>query len=116
MPKSLFYKIYFSVIIAFALLLTIGLILLSGWLGNYEASKPEKIDESINENHLATGKITELRDEFFLELSPFESNENIKPFYEENLKTQNIRNNFSCFRHSFCNCRFILQPHAISLL
>ena len=86
MPKSLFYKIYFSVIIAFALLLTIGLILLSGWLGNYEASKPEKIVESIIENHLATGKITELRDEFFLELSPFESNENIKPFYEENLK------------------------------
>ncbi len=86
MVKSLFYKIYFSVIAAFILLLTIGLVLLSGWLGNYEASRPEKTVENIIENYLSTGKITEMRDEFFLELSPYEINENIKPFYEEKLK------------------------------
>ena len=31
------------------------------------------------------------------------------------LKNKNIRNNLSYFGHSFCNCRFVLLPHAISL-
>ena len=31
------------------------------------------------------------------------------------LESKNIRNNLSCFGHSFCNCRIVLFPYAVSL-
>ncbi len=44
---SLFYKIYFIVIGAFALLLTAGLIVLGSFLSAYEKSLPESAAETV---------------------------------------------------------------------
>ncbi len=90
MFKSLFYKIYFAVIAAFAVLLTVGLIILNGWLAGYEAGRPENIIEGVIEDYVKTGKIVEMRDELGLQLSPFETSDNTKLFFEQNIKGKDL--------------------------
>lgn len=90
MFKSLFYKIYFAVIAVFLVLLTIGLIMLGGWLKGYEAGRPENVIEGVIENYVKSGKIVEMRDELGLKLSPFETADNVKLFFEQSIKDKEI--------------------------
>ena len=48
--KSLFYKIYFSVLAIATILLAVSLFALNGWLKNYENAQPETIVNNIIEN------------------------------------------------------------------
>ena len=54
---SLFYKIYFSVVAGFLVLLTVGLFFLSSILSTYEASQPTVTVEEVIDNYLQKGDL-----------------------------------------------------------
>lgn len=81
--KSKFYKIYFTVIAAFVLLLAAFLVFLCSWLGSYEKAQPETIVNSIIENNIKTGDFYGIKDIASLKISPYETKENVNQILSE---------------------------------
>lgn len=75
--KSLFYKIYFSVITVFVALLVIMLVWLNGWLKSYEASQPETIINGIIEEYVNKNNIYGISNIAPLNISQYETAESI---------------------------------------
>ncbi|MBR6511940.1 MAG: hypothetical protein IKT24_00485 [Clostridia bacterium] len=76
--KSKFYKIYFSVIVLFLILLIAGLAVLYTWLRSYEKSQPATIVNTIITNYLQKGDYKGLVKDMDLEISEFETEENLE--------------------------------------
>ena len=72
---SLFYKIYFSVIVVFAVSLITGLFFFHGWLSDYEADQPDQIVGRLIEEHIKTGDLFTLKSEYNIKVSEYESKE-----------------------------------------
>ncbi len=90
MKKSLFYRIYFSVIAVFLICLAVGLVIFSGWLKTYEAAQPENIVETLILKHLEKGDILTLHNEYGLKLSDYETEKGLKSFYESTVKGKKL--------------------------
>ncbi|MBQ7288798.1 MAG: hypothetical protein IJW78_03605 [Clostridia bacterium] len=71
--KSLFYKIYFSLIAVFLVLLAGGLGLLYAWLNAYEQARPEAVMQSIYSTYIQKGNLYGLKSLGGLEVSPYET-------------------------------------------
>lgn len=90
MKKSLFYKIYFSVIAIFLILLAIGLFIFRGWLKSYESAQPENIVKTVVSEKLEKGNILSLRDSYNLKLSKYETPKSVNAFYEKTIKDKKL--------------------------
>ncbi len=80
--KSLFYKIYFSVIAVFAVLLVVMLISLNGWLGNYEAAQPDALVNKIVNEYVTANNVYGLNSISQLKLSPYETKEGVNAYFK----------------------------------
>lgn len=75
--KSVFYKIYFAFIAIFLVALTVCLIGLRGWLKSYETAQPQNLINSIIENILKQKDTDFLRQNYSLEISKYENEQNL---------------------------------------
>ncbi len=71
--KPLFYKIYFSVVAVFLVLLIIGLFVLNSVLSVYEAAQPTGYIDGIIKEYLEKGDIYKLNEDFGVNLSIYEN-------------------------------------------
>ncbi len=71
--KSLFYKIYFSVIAVFLVLLIVGLFVLNSVLSVFEAAQPTGLMETIVTEYLQKGDLSGAVEEYNIPLSDYES-------------------------------------------
>ena len=81
-PKSLFYKIYFSVIALFVIALAVGLLVFRSWLSGYEAAQPEPIVNKLIEEHIKTCDLYSVKDEYNLKISDYESKKSFDSFFK----------------------------------
>ncbi len=88
--KSKFYKIYFSVLAVFAVMLTALLILLVGWLGNYEKAQPETIVNGIIETYLNQNNIYGAQEIAPLNISDYETPENVNSVISAAIAGKNL--------------------------
>lgn len=96
--KSKFYKVYFSVIAAFLLLLTVFLLFLGSWLGNYEKAQPETMVNSIIENYMKTGDFYGIKNIAKLNISPYETEETINKVMSEIVGNKVLTASSSAYR------------------
>lgn len=107
--KSKFYKIYFSVIAVFAVLLTIMLFSLNGWLKGYEAAQPETlvngiINEYINKNNIyGINKITNL------DVSCYETEESINSAIAQITNGKTLTASSSATRIDGCDLAYTVK-------
>lgn len=81
--RSLFYKIYFTAVAVFAVLLITGLFIMHGRLADYEAAQPEPTVNRLIETKIKTGDIYSEREEYSLKLSPYETKESFNSALKE---------------------------------
>lgn len=96
--KSKFYKIYFSVIAAFIVLLAAFLVFLGGWLGNYEKAQPETIINSIIEDYMMTGNFYGIKNIAQLSISPYETEDNVNNIMAEAISNKALSASSSASR------------------
>ncbi len=77
MKKKRFYKLYFSAIVIFLILLIAGSIILTTWLKSYEKAQPATIVNTVITDYLDTGKYTKLQKDLDLEISEYETEESL---------------------------------------
>ena len=90
MKKSLFYKIYFAVIALFVVVLTVGLLILSSWLKDYETRQPENVVKDVIDMYIKDGKFCEMRDNAGLKLSTYETSDTAKAFFNSFIKDKTV--------------------------
>lgn len=88
--KSLFYKIYFSVIAVFLAVLIVGLLIFRNWLASYEAAQPEQIVDRFIETYVETGNLFSVRKDYNLKLSAYESEDGFKKAFKEVTKDKKL--------------------------
>ena len=93
--KDYFYRIYFGIVIVFALLLITGLLILHSALKAYESAQPKVIAQKICDEYIKTGKIWALKDKCDLNISDYETKENIEKTFEELVKGKEFEVNYS---------------------
>ena len=81
--KPLFYKIYFSVIAVFLVLLIIGLFVLNSVLKVYEAAQPKAIMDEIVTEYLQKGNFYGAITEYNIPISPYESKKDMDVAFDE---------------------------------
>lgn len=89
--KPLFYKIYFSVIAVFLVLLAAGLCLLYSWLNAYEQARPETVMENIHTNYIQKGNLYTLKEKGGLQISPYETKESLDTAFSEWIKNKQLK-------------------------
>ena len=88
--KPLFYKIYFTVIAAFACLLVIGLLFLYTWLKSFEAAQPQTLVTNIVSEYLEKDNITGLKKICELNVSPYEDDKTVNESFKKLVKSHNF--------------------------
>ncbi len=78
MKKSLFYRIYLSVVAAFLALLAGGLVFLYRWAGEYEKTRPDVVMREFCDKYLSEGDMEGLAGECPLDISPYETGERLE--------------------------------------
>ncbi len=114
--KPLFYKIYFSVIALFLIVLTVALIWLNGWLKSYEAAQPINLINNIIENHLKTGDISYLQENCGLEISPYETEDNLNAFVQSEISNKTLTTVVSTKRPDGCDAAYTVKADNKKLL
>lgn len=75
--KTYFYKIYFSVIAFFIVILCAGLFVLNDLLLHYEMAQPHFTVMSVVDEYIKKGDIYSMKEKFGLEISEYESKESV---------------------------------------
>ncbi len=114
--KPLFYKIYFSVIALFLVVLTVALIFLHSWLKSYEAAQPINLINNIVEKHLTTGNIAYLQENCGLEISPYETEINLSAFVENEISDKTLTAVVSAKRPDGCDAAYTVKADGKKLL
>lgn len=78
--KTYFYKIYFSVIALFLVILCAGLFVLHDLLLNYEKAQPQFAVMSVVDEYIKKGDIYSMKEKFGLEFSEYESKESVDDY------------------------------------
>lgn len=81
--KSLFYKIYFSVIAVFLVLLIVGLFVLNSVLSVFEAAQPTGLMETIVTEYLQKGDLKGAVLTYNIPLSDYESKDDVNTAFKE---------------------------------
>ncbi len=107
--KPLFYKIYFSVLIVFAVILVVTLFLLGGWLKGYEAGQPATIVNKIIENNLKTGDVYSLKESANLAVSPYDSADAVKDAVKARIEGKELSASSSAKRPEGCDMAYAIK-------
>ncbi len=81
--KSLFYKIYFSVIASFLAVLIVGLFILNSWLAVYEKAQPVGFVNNIIENYLEKCDIEKFAKDYKISLCKYEESNALNSAFEK---------------------------------
>ena len=81
--KPLFYKIYFSVIAVFLVLLIVGLFVLNSVLSVFEAAQPKAIMNTIVNEYLQKGDLLGAINEYDIPLSVYESKNDVNNIFKK---------------------------------
>ncbi len=114
--KSNFYKIYFTVIAAFAVLLAVLLILLGGWLGNYEKAQPETIVNGIIENYLNQNNVYGVSEIAPLNVSDYETKESVNSVISAATNGKTLSASSSATRIEGCDVAYTVKADDQKLL
>lgn len=114
--KPLFYKIYFSVVALFLVVLTVALFSLHSWLKSYEAAQPINLINNIIENHLKAGDIAYLQKNCGLEISPYETDNNLNTFVENEISGKTLAAVVSAKRPDGCDAAYTVKANDKKLL
>lgn len=114
--KPLFYKIYFSVIALFLIVLTAALIWLNGWLKSYEAAQPVNLINSITQEHLKTGNIAYLQENCGLKISPYETQDGLNEFVKNEITGKELTAVVSAKRPDGCDAAYTIKAADKKLL
>lgn len=107
--KSKFYKIYFSVVAVFLVLIAALLLFLGIWLKNFEAQQPETMVNTIIENYLKSNDFYSIKDLTNLSVSPYESKENINKVVAEAVKNKKITYSSTASRIEGCDVAYTIK-------
>ncbi|MBQ5901286.1 MAG: hypothetical protein IIW86_05445 [Clostridia bacterium] len=107
--KPLFYKIYFSVLAVFAVLLVVILFLLGGWLKDYEAGQPATIVNGIIENNLKTGNVYALKTGANLALSPYDAEDAVNAAVKSKVEGKEFSASSSAKRPEGCDMAYVVK-------
>ncbi len=107
--RSIFYKIYFSFIALFLVALTLMLLRLGGWLKSYEAAQPINLINNITDTYLKNGELDYLRDNFSLKISPYETEENMNSFFQNNIKDKTLSTVLSSARPEGTDAAYVVK-------
>ena len=89
--KPLFYKIYFSVIAVFLVLLVAGLCVLYAWLNEYELSQPENIIDKVYSEYIKKGDLYGLKNLGETNFSPYETKDTLNGAFKELIKDKDVK-------------------------
>lgn len=81
--KPLFYKIYFSVIAVFLVLLIVGLFFLNSVLAVYESAQPTVIVNDVVEKYLQNGDLYGAAQKYGISISKYDTKENVNKAFKE---------------------------------
>ncbi len=81
--KSLFYKIYFSVIAVFLVLLVVSLFVLNSWLKAYESAQPVGFVNNVITNYIEKREFDKLTKDYNISLSIYESDDLLNSAFEK---------------------------------
>ncbi len=107
--KSKFYKIYFSVLAAFAVLLVALLIFLGGWLGNYEKAQPETIVNGIIENYINKNNVYGIQDIAPLDISGYETADTVNSVISNAINGKTLVASSSASRIENCDVAYTVK-------
>ena len=114
--KSKFYKIYFSILAAFSVLLTVLLIMLGGWLDNYEKFQPETIVNGIIENYLSKNNVYGVTEIAPLKISDYETKENVTSIISSITNGKTLTASSSATRIEGCDVAYTVRVDDRKLL
>lgn len=109
MKKSRFYRIYFSVVVLFLILLAVGLVILYGWLRSYEKSQPDTVVNSVITKYLQKGDYKGLRKDLDLTVSEFETDESMEAALEAALSGKTYSLAHSSFKPEGIDQTFVIK-------
>ena len=89
--KPLFYKIYFSIIAAFLVLLVAGLCVLYAWLNEYELSQPENIIDKAYSEYIKKGDLYGLKELGETSFSLYETKDTLNGAFKELVKDKEVK-------------------------
>lgn len=107
--KSLFYKIYFSVIAIFILLLITGILVFRNWLAGYEAAQPEQIVNTVITEYLEKGSLYSVKDEYKLKLSKYETQKSFDLTVKELTDGKNLTSLSSALKPEDCDVAYVIK-------
>lgn len=107
--KSKFYKVYFSVIAVFLILLAAFLIYLRGWLVDYEAAQPETMVNSVIENYIKSDDFYKIGEMAPLTVSDYESKEVINKTISQAIKDKKITLASTASRIDGCDVAYTVK-------
>ncbi len=93
--RDYFYRIYFGVLAGFALIIVIGLSVLHSVLKTYEAAQPKVVAQKICDDYIITGKLWMLKNKCKLNISDYETKENIEKTFSELVSGKDFELNHS---------------------
>lgn len=114
--KSAFYYFYLGFVILFFIAIIIGLFVLHSFLKTYESAQPKSIAQSICNEYIKKGKITELREKYGLRLSEYETDENFKNTFGKLLNDKDYQLNYSSKVPEGSDICFIVKQNKNSVL
>lgn len=114
--KSVFYKIYFSFIALFLIALAVLLFLFNGWLKGYEAAQPINIINGIVDSELKSGNEDYLIEKCALKISPYESKENLKALFGEQITGKDIKVFVSSKMPQDCDLAYVIKADGEKIL
>lgn len=107
--KSLFYRIYFSVIAIFVLLLAVGIFVFRNWLAGYEAAQPEQIVNTVITEYLEKGDLYSVKDEYNLKLSRYETQKSFNSAIKELTDGKKFTSLSSALKPKDCDAAYVIK-------
>lgn len=108
-PKSVFYKVYFTVIALFSVALITGLLVFRNWLSEYEAAQPEPIVNTLIEEHIKTGDLYSVKNEYNLKISDYETESNFNSFIKSLTDGKEITGTTSAVKPKDCDAAYQIK-------
>ena len=93
--KSKFFYFYVWFVSIFILLIVAGLFVLHSFLVAYESTQPKSISQNICDEYIKPVKITELKENYNLKLSDYETDENAKKAFSKLISGKELTVNYS---------------------
>ena len=114
--KPLFYKIYFSCLAVFGVLIIIGLIAFNGWLASYENAQPENIVNNIVETYVKANNVFGLKAQHKLDVSAYETADTVNSAVAAAINGKTVTSSTLAARPEGCDLAYTIKADEQKLL